>query len=93
MKKSEVYSWRVDPEMKAALEDEARRDRQSLGALLARIAADWLARRRSLDTDDAQARLHRAAARTFGRLAGGDPGRSAAVRATVRRRLIERRGR
>jgi hypothetical protein len=80
--------------MKAALEDEARREGRSLGALLAQIAVEWLAaRRRNQGTDDAQARLHRAAARTFGRLAGGHPDRSATVRTAIRRRLIERRGR
>jgi hypothetical protein len=94
MKRSEVYSWRVATELKAALEHEARRERASVGGLLERIALEWLSTRRAgTDGDEAQARLHAAAAKTFGSLAGGDPHRSTAVRAAVRRRLAARRGR
>ena len=94
MKRSEVYSWRLAPELKAALEQEARRERASVGGLLERIALGWLSGRRSgTDADEEQARLHAGAAKTFGRIAGGDPHRSTAVRAAVRRRLAARRGR
>ncbi len=94
MKKTEVYSWRVATEVKAALEHEARREGRSVGGLLERIAMEWLtARRRVTDSDDEQARLHRLVAKTFGTLAGGDPDRSATVRIAVRRRLTTRRGR
>lgn len=94
MKRSEVYSWRVATEVKAALEHEARRERQSVAGLLERITMEWLrARRRGTDSDDEQARLHAVAAKTFGTIAGGDPSRSTAVRTAVRRRLAERRGR
>ena len=34
MSKTEVYSWRVSPETKAALEEEARREGLTLAALL-----------------------------------------------------------
>src|SRR5262245_3690299 len=92
MKKSEVYSWRVASEVKAALEHEAHREGSSIGGLLQRIALDWLAaRRRASDSEGEQARLHREAANVFGALAGGDPDRSRSVRAAVRRRLAARR--
>lgn len=94
MKRSDVYSWRVATEVKAALEQEARREGQSVGGLLERIVLGWLrARRAGPDGDDEQARLHAAAAKTFGAIAGRDPDRSAAVRAAVRRRLAARRDR
>lgn len=94
MKRSEVYSWRVATEVKAALEDEARREGRSVAGLLEQIAIEWLrARRRESDSDDEQARLHSVAARTFGTIGGGDPNRSTAVRTAVRRRLAVRRGR
>ena len=92
MRKSEVYSWRVAPEVKAALEHEARREGQSVGSLLERIATEWLiARRRSSGAAEQQVRLHTAASRTFGTIAGGDRDRSSAVRAAIRRRLAARR--
>ena len=94
MKKSEVYSWRLAPELKAALEQEARRERASVGGLLERIAVGWLSGRRSGTNDDEeQARLRAGAVKTFGKIAGGDPHRSTTVRAAVRRRLAARRGR
>ena len=94
MKKSEVYSWRVATEVKAALEHEARREGETVGGLLERLATEWLrVRRRATDGDDEQARLHRAAAKTFGAIAGGDPSRSTQVRTSIRRRLAARRGR
>jgi hypothetical protein len=91
MKKSEVYSWRVAPEVKAALEQEARRDGQSVGGLLERIAVEWLTtRRQETNGGDEQARMRAVAAKTFGAIAGGDPDRSMRVRNTVRRRLAAR---
>jgi hypothetical protein len=94
MKRSTVYSWRVAPQVKAALEQEARREGQSVGGLLEQIATEWLtARRRETGSDEEQARVHALAAKTFGAIAGGDPHRSATVRIDVRRRLASRRGR
>ena len=94
MKKSEVYSWRVATEVKAALEHEARREGQSVGGLLERITMEWLTARGGVtDRDDEQARLHSVAARTFGTLAGGNPDRSTTVRNVVRQRLTAGRGR
>jgi hypothetical protein len=90
MRKSEVYSWRVAPTTKAALESEARREHQSMAALLERIAEEWLeARRRAEGADDGaeQRRLHAAAARAIGTISGRDPRRSERVRRYVRVRL------
>jgi len=93
MAKSEVYSWRVSPETKAALEDAARRHGQTVGALLQRIVRDWLdAAQGSRGGDEAeQARLHAAAKASFGAIRGGDPDRSARARETIRTRLTKRR--
>jgi len=94
MRKSEVYSWRVTPEVKAALEHEARREGQSVGGLLERIATEWLiARRDATDSADEQVRLHAVASKTLGTIAGGDRERSSAVRTAIRRRLTARRAR
>ncbi len=95
MAKTEVYSWRVDPQIKMALEAEARRQRRSVADVLDMIAKEWLASRKADDwQDDAeQARLHAAAAKWIGSISGGDPHRSQKVRETVRKRLRERYGR
>ena len=91
MKKSEVYSWRVLPEIKTALEWEARRQRTTVAALLDRMAEEWLAARRvsSGGDDGHQAALHAVAARSFGSIAGGNPRRSERVHIAVRRRLLK----
>ena len=95
MAKDEVYSWRVTREMKAALEDAARRERASVSSLLERIVRSSLdAARREGSRDGAeQRRLHRAAARLFGTLHGGNARRAEQVRRTVRARLARRRAR
>jgi hypothetical protein len=92
MRKSEVYSWRLPAETKAALEHEARRAGESLGVLLERIAQDWLATRRRANGSDAaeQERLHATAARAFGRISRGEPYRAERVRAVIRGRLTRR---
>jgi hypothetical protein len=93
MKRSDVYSWRVAPQVKTALEQEARREGQSVGGLLERIATEWLAaRHREMDGEDEQARRHALAAKTFGAIAGGDPHRSTTARTAIRHRLAARRG-
>ncbi len=95
MAKTEVYSWRLSPDLKNALEEAARRDRESLAGLLERIALEWLDRSRFGDGQDiaVQKALHGAAARTFGTIAGGDPRRSESVRRAVRARLDKHRAR
>ena len=95
MAKDEVYSWRVTREMKAPLEDAARRERASVSSLLERIVRSWLDAARRGGSQDAaeQRRLHRAAARLIGTLHGGNARRAEQVRQTVRGRLARRRAR
>jgi len=95
MAKTEVYSWRVDQQIKMALEDEARSAGRSVAALLNDIARQWLETRKFQNGDDAaeQARLHAAAAKCVGTISGGDPHGSEKVSETVRKRLRERYGR
>ncbi len=74
MSKSEVYSWRLSPTLKSALEQAARAEQISLARLLERIAQEWLEKEFSEEEEEEiQRRLHEAAAKTFGTLQGGDP--------------------
>jgi predicted DNA-binding ribbon-helix-helix protein len=91
MSKSEVYSWRVEPEIKRSLEDEARRRQLTLAQMLDQIAKDWLARRSA--SDDGAEQIRTAARRWVGSIAGGGEPRSTRVRELVRRRLENKRAR
>jgi hypothetical protein len=92
MGKSEVYSWRVSPEVKSALEEAARTEQTTVSKLLDGIVAAWLERADSDGDQGAiQRRLHRAAARTLGTIRGGDPRRAERARELVRKRLAKRR--
>ena len=73
MAKTEVYSWRVDPQIKMALESEARSQGTTLAEVLDRIAKQWLETRKQQNGDDEaeQARLHAAAAKYAGAISGG----------------------
>ncbi|MBM3220533.1 MAG: hypothetical protein FJZ38_18000 [Candidatus Rokubacteria bacterium] len=95
MKKSEVYSWRVAPATKAALEAEARRARSSVATLLDQIAHDWLRSRQGGEDGDAaeQARRHAALAKVIGLIDGRDPHRAERGRVVIRERFKRRRGR
>lgn len=92
MTKAAVYSWRLTPDLKSALEDAARREGESIAELLERICRDWLSRGSSGDGEEEQRRLHAEAAKHVGTIAGGDPDRSTRARETVRSRLVRRRG-
>jgi hypothetical protein len=94
MAKTEVYSWRVDPQIKMALEAEARSQGMTMAEVLDRIAKQWLETRKLQNGDDEaeQARLHAAAAKCFGTIAAG-PNFSENVSAKVRMRLKERHAR
>ena len=93
MTKTEVYSWRLSPAMKYALEEAARQEQESIGKLLEQIIAQWLAQRRAASDDDTaeQQRLHDAAVQTFGMIRGGDSDRSATVSQAIRAKLAQRR--
>ena len=69
MSKSEVYSWRLSPALKSALEQAARAEQISLARLLERITQEWLEKEYPADEDEElQRRLHEAAAKTIGTL-------------------------
>lgn len=71
MSKTEVYSWRVSPELKERLEDAARAEDMSLAGLLEQISLEWLEDHAQVDEEE-QRRLHEAAQACFGMLVGGD---------------------
>ena len=90
--KTEVYSWRVSPERKAALEDEARRQGQSLAELLEKIAGEWLESQQSAREDEEieQRRIRSAAVSSIGFLSSGDPHRAKNARELIRQKLRQR---
>jgi hypothetical protein len=92
--KTDVYSWRVARDLKTDLEREARRRKTSISALLGLAAREWL-NKSGADSggDEEQRRLHRAASKCLGVLAGGDAHRSETVRQSIRQRLNKRYGR
>ena len=86
--KTEIYSWRVSPELKSGLEREARRRKLSLSAVLDLAANEWLNKSDSgSESAEEQRRLHASAARVIGSLAGSDPTRSQTARHSIRERL------
>jgi hypothetical protein len=89
--KSEVYSWRLAPDLKDALEAAARRERVSVSRLLERIAREWLKTRPAAAEDDEaeQARLRAAAAPYIGALRSGDPDLAEKASERMRERLLK----
>jgi hypothetical protein len=92
MAKTAVYSWRVEPELKAELEARARREGRSLAELLEEISRDWLRESQSAGDAEEQARLRAAAERFAGTVEIDDPDLSARVRERVRERLMRGHG-
>jgi len=88
-KKSEVYSWRVSPALKASLEEAARQRGASIARLLDQIVEEHLSRDQAgAGSDEKEQRgLQERAARFAGSLAGKAAGRSTRVRVLVRDRL------
>ena len=93
MKKSEVYSWRLSPETKEALEDRARTEGISMANLVDRIVGNWLEQQAADEEAVEQRRLHAAASKTIGTIRGGDPTRAERASELVRARLREKYGR
>jgi predicted DNA-binding protein len=95
MAKSEVYSWRLSPQLKEELEQAARTGRKSMAELLTEIAETWLesSREPTAADDERQRRLHAAALPFIGSFQGGDPDRAENARAEIRARLARRHGR
>jgi hypothetical protein len=91
MAKTEVYSWRLSIETKAALEESARQNQSSMAGLLEQIVGDWLARQQAFKADEAEQRcLHEAALKTVGALRGDDPNRASNAKALLRSKLARR---
>ena len=94
MSKTGVYSWRVDTDLKSALEHAARTQKTSVARLLDQIVRSWLHESPSLNgEDEQQQRLHSAAQQCFGTLSGGDPDLATLAKARVRRKIRERHAR
>jgi len=92
MAKTEVYSWRLDPDVKMGLEEEARLQGMTLAEFLDRSAHNLIreGRRKRQSGQAEQARLHAAAEKYRGVFSGGDPLASQKIREVVRKRLRER---
>lgn len=89
MSKTEVYSWRVDSDLKQRLEVEAHAEKTSVGALLDRIVREWLGREPLHEDDEAlQRRLHEEAEKWIGSINSGDPYGSEQVKERVRAKII-----
>lgn len=90
--KTEVYSWRLSGELKSDLERQARLRKVSVSCVLEQAARAWLKENGSeLENDEEiQRKLHAAAERCFGTIAGHGPYDAERVRKTVRSRLREK---
>jgi hypothetical protein len=95
LRKSEVYSWRLDPDLKSQLEQRAREEGIGLAALLERISRDWLRAKAAASSDDEreQARIKAAAMRAIGTLRSGDPELAERARERLQERLARARAR
>lgn len=91
MAKSEVYSWRLSPELKAALEREAKREQRPLSELLEDIVRRWLAEAERAPDEQEQRRLRQAALASCGTIHGGRPDRSERARELLREKLSRQR--
>ncbi len=90
--KTEVYSWRVDAEVKSDLKREARLRKVSMSALLDTVVRDWL-KRNNEASDAQQRRIRKAVEKYAGVLSDVNLPRSDRVREAVRERLRQRYGR
>lgn len=89
--KTEVYSWRLSEELKSDLERQARLRKVSVSSILETAVRSWLKKSNAdLPDNQAQQRLHSAAARCLGVLAGLNSRRAETAREVVRKRLRRR---
>jgi len=92
--RTEVYSWRLSGELKSDLEREARLRKVPVSSVLETAVRDWLKKGEAdAPEDEAQLRLHSAAAGCLGVLASGNSHRAETARDVLRARLRRRRGR
>jgi len=89
--KTEVYSWRLAAELKSDLEQEARLRKVPVSSVLETAVRDWL-KKGDADApeDEAQRRLHSAAADCLGLFASGNARRAQTARNALRNRLKRR---
>jgi hypothetical protein len=88
--KTEVYSWRLSPQLKRDLERAARDEGVPISGLLERISQDWLAERRRED-EAAQARIWKRVERCIGAISmGGGPWTNDKVRKVIQDRLAKK---
>lgn len=91
--KTEVYSWRLSTELKLTLEQEARRRKMPLSAVLDTAVREWIENSRGdAGSDEEQQRLRAAAMACVGSLTGGNPHRAENARQILRERLQQKRG-
>jgi|GEM_PF-657770 len=91
---TEVYSWRVSRELKSELERQARIRQTSLAAVLNLAVRDWLKQSAvTVGEVEEQRRLHEAAMKCVGTIAGGNPRRAETARETIRERIKLRHAR
>lgn len=86
--KDRIYSWRLQADLKSALEDAARAQHTSLAELLNGITRRWLEDQMARSDDsEIQERLQAAASECLGSIRGGDPHRAENARQSLRTRL------
>lgn len=86
--KTEVYSWRLDPELKSSLEHAASSRGRSVAGLLDEIVRAWVEREVATEEGEAlQRRLHAQARKAFGSLEHGDTRLAEEAQERVRRKL------
>ena len=90
MNKTEVYTWRLSPVTKAALEEAARKQNRSIADLLEEIVSANLSQSGQESDAERQRALHAHAAEFAGSLAGANSRRAESARELVRSRLKKR---
>jgi Ribbon-helix-helix protein, copG family len=90
--KTEVYSWRLSVELKAGLEEQARREGRSVSALLEELASQGLRVRRNGESDDEaqQSAIRKRAQSAIGSIRGSDPTRSERAGQLVREIIVKK---
>jgi len=90
--KTEVYSWRLSADLKAALQEQARSEGKSFAELLQEFASEGLRARRNGNVDDEaqQAALRRRVMATVGTVRSGDPHGSERVSEKVREIIYQK---
>ena len=91
MAKTEVYSWRLSPELKLLLAGAAKDEGVKMAEFLERIVRDWLREHRDAAEEEHQREVHEAARQCLGAIGGGDPKRSRSTRAMLKKKLGTRR--